>query len=245
MKKIFIIAALATIFLLSGCGSVSNEEIVKAIEEYTLDVVGTYKYGGKKEYIFEQEFRSQPKDIEIVKKEKDIVEVSAGIENKYYKLKNRQNIVYQYIIEDGSVKITDAEFKKGDMTVKPVLETYSLEDLLYKSDIKLKFWDETIPGPTYMRSDGAWVEIETTRENILKMEYDIDCTISKREYYGNKSDFGYHGEVIFTLKDGNKYAGVVWIYYTPIEHEDWDGDPEYTILPSESGMNITIDKLKE
>lgn len=249
MKKIIMIATLTTILLLSGCSSVSDKELINAIEEYTLDVLGTYKsdryyQGEKKEDLHEKEFRSRPKNIEIVKKDKNSLEISASIENKYYKLNNRQNIVYKYVVENDSVKITNAEFKKGDMTVKPVLESYGL-DLLYDSDIKLEYWDKSIPGPDYMLSDGAWVEIEATRENIIKMEYDIDCAISKVDYGGEQDDFGYQGEVIFTLKDGSKYESAIWIYYTPSEHKDWDGEPKYTIRGVGSGANITIHKLKE
>lgn len=260
MKKIFISSLMIMFVLIQGCGTgVKDEDIIKVLENYKIDVVGTYmntlsrsSSDYRSESVYELEFSAVPINIKIIEKNNDVseVKVTANLENQYFRLEKEQVITYRLENQNGTLKVINANMETGDMTVKPTLE-YNLDmfyENVYEKNVNLRYFEDSdkpliLDNGTEIKNPlgGEWVDIELNRENVKSIDW-VNGETLMEDYLISKNDFSYSGVVIFTLKDGKKYEGNISIDYYPREDKNWEEEPRYR---GTGGINIKIWSIEE
>lgn len=244
-SKIAVICLLVAV-ILTGCGqSKSAPEVTKGtegiqtdqkalkpaidmdkIETYPLSIKGKYAYQnavlvnpethenkletGEREY----SFTGYPTDIKLTGTHEGILEIEAVVADDFFKTAEPVKIIYEY----GDF-VTGATIKdNGDFIIEPT-QPFDFEmfyDENRRLSLNLQYHVEHTPeNPVGLKN----VEIPITKDNIEKIEYSYNIKYPgiSMPRTGIKSDFGYNGGILFTLKNGDKYVCSSYLRYWPYE----------------------------
>lgn len=216
----------------------TSELIFDMVGTYPLAVNGKFAYQnvlvnletdegkletGEREY----GFTGYPTDIKLSKNSSPgVVEIEAVIANDFFKTAEPVKIVYEYDFYKTSTPTKNNEYgvKKativdnGNLLVEPT-QPFDFEmfyDENRRLSLNLQYHVEHTPeNPVGLKN----VEIPITKDNIEKIEYSYNIKYPgiRMPRTGIKSDFGYNGGILFTLKNGDKYVCSSYLRYWPYE----------------------------
>lgn len=252
MKKILLLLMVISIgMLFVGCKKDMKELISEnniLFENFPLKVTGTYissKYynGEMEEEVRNKEFTGYATDILVEEVSNKTVKVTAIVKNAYFKLKERQTILFQVERNKNELNILDGELKTEDKTIEPTLN-FDM-DMFYEKEIKLEY-QEQVEKSLYNPRGIDIIEIEVTKENIKSIKLDLTGEIgnSKNSSLTN-NNFYYNGYCIFELQNGRTYIGHIYLYYMPNEKDDWIEEAKWWIHGADSSSKVYVDDFSK